>query len=390
MAKFEYGPCGDLILANKLRLDHQLPWLEQFPKNINTILDVGAGAGVHSNYFKEIGLTPTAIDYDDSEFLYHGNIEFIKTNLIDLDSSRKYDAIFLSHVVEHFPNLENSIVKLRTLLNDDGYLFIVVPAYEPIVCDNHWQVGWNCGQLAMTLATCGFDCSEAFFVEINKNICGWGKMLPLVVNNSDTDEYFNIALNKDLLPLGMQSNLITSEAGNVHIPDMVYCYGDEIHQRLLQTNESIEGFKFEESKKLVFENIASNKDIVVVFNDVVDITDCIIQIIILCEGNRADLRVALDSSERGDYAHCGEFYLGCKPGISYNKIYRHNFTSSIGNPNYDKVRRLVIGGNGENSTATIWVSVDGLSVFKIGETYGDQVEASADFSLKKILGVSAI
>lgn len=384
MARLEFGSNGKLILANELRLIRQLPWLERFPKNIKTILDVGAGAGVHSDYFRKQGLTPTAMDYDESDFLYHGEIEFIKTNLVDFDQNMKFDAIFLSHVVEHFPNLESGIAKLRSLLNDGGYLFIVVPPYEPITCDNHWQVGWNCGQLAMTLATCGFDCSEACFVEINQNVCGWGKMLPISVDNTNTDRWFDISRNKNLLPPAMQSNFYRSEAGNIHIPDMVHYYGDEFHRRFVQLNESVEGFGFGESKTLVFENSSDYKGLVINFNEFIDITNCFIQIIVLCEGKEANLRIAVDSSTDGNLSNCAEFYLGTKAGLSYNKIYHHNFSTSVGTPNYANINKLIIGGHGEDSSATIWVHLFGLSAFQMGKVSGDNVDVPCEIISKNV------
>ena len=69
---------------------------------------------------------------------------------------------------------------MRSLLKPDGYLLIVVPPYVPLVANYHWHTGWNCAQLAMLLVGLGFDCSEATFMHLEGNICGWGKKRDMV------------------------------------------------------------------------------------------------------------------------------------------------------------------------------------------------------------------
>jgi SAM-dependent methyltransferase len=200
--------------SHRERLAGQIDWLETFPRDFASILDVGAGSGAHCEFFKDRGYNPTAIDTQPDWFGSHGSIEFIQGNVLDLDGSRKFDAIFSSHTLEHIPNTEIAMQKMRALINDGGYLFIVVPPYSPLTANDHWHTGWNCAQLAMWLVANGFDCSEANFVERDGNVCGWGKRTDIPATN------FNIPASLPFLPKGLAAAKFRMEE-NDHLPDNI-------------------------------------------------------------------------------------------------------------------------------------------------------------------------
>jgi len=99
-------------------------------KNIK-ILDVGSSTGsllweIKKNGYKNLfGIDPAPKCREIAKNKYGLNIE--TTDLITFSSKTKFDFIILSQVLEHLVNLRESIDKLYSLLNKDGYLFIGVP-----------------------------------------------------------------------------------------------------------------------------------------------------------------------------------------------------------------------------------------------------------------------
>jgi SAM-dependent methyltransferase len=151
----------------------QLEWLNKLPSDFGSILDVGAGAGYHSKYFELMGHVVTACDKND-RFVFKDTIEFFESTLEELPPKRKYDAIFVSHVMEHIPNLGSFFDQLKTLLNDRGYLFVVVPN-TGLTENGHWLEGWSITQLGVMLCSLGFDCTDSFFATFGYHTIGFGK-----------------------------------------------------------------------------------------------------------------------------------------------------------------------------------------------------------------------
>ncbi|KJK25735.1 hypothetical protein UB46_03530 [Burkholderiaceae bacterium 16] len=371
LAKYEFEAGGTLALANEIRLNAQRPWLDRLPDDIKTILDVGAGCGVHSKYFLERGYIPTAVDLNDADFLFHNEIEFIKGNLLDLPPDRKFDAIFLSHVIEHFPNLERGLNHLRGLLNDGGYLCLVVPPYEPIVCDNHWQTGWNCGQLATTLAACGFDCSTASFLETAQNVCGWGRKISHFVSNQYTDSSFDIELCQSRLPVAMQGSIYRSEAGNVHIPDLIACNDRIATRRLKKSTFSVPEFRLTDGRTLRFPNSASYRELSILLRTPLDLTHNVLRIISLCEKATANLRVAVSSDADDKNTNIGEYWLDNSTGSACSEVSDFSFKTISGHVHYDSIKWISIGGMGSSCVARIWAYLEHESI--LDQTSEDSV-----------------
>ncbi|WJF90111.1 class I SAM-dependent methyltransferase [Paraburkholderia bonniea] len=386
MAKYEFGASGELMLANDIRLNQQRPWLDRFPSGITTILDVGAGCGSHSKYFLEKGFKPTAVDVNDADFMFHDEIEFIKGNLNALPPERKFDAIFMSHVVEHFSNLERGINHLRSLLNEGGYLCVVVPPYEPIACDNHWQTGWNCGQLAMTLAACGFDCSDAVFVDDGKNVCGWGRIRPFEFDNQFTDSGFDIGLCREYLPAAMQASIFHSEAGNIHIPDLVLCDETVAARRLSRQFTTVPGFKLSDARVLTFDESVVHRELSIDFPEPLDLVNNVLHVIVLCEGEIVPLRIAVSSDSDGKYTNAGEYWLENNSGVACNEVNARSFKASAGNIDYRAIHKLSLGGASANCLAKIWIYLGQENLFLREKNRGvSSFSLNSDLSLASAL-----
>lgn len=98
--------------------------------SMGTILDFGCGTGDLLHYFQKKGWNINGVEPD----LKARQIASKKTNteiLSDLPESKtKYSAITLWHVLEHLPNLNSTIEKLKSMLDKKGRIFVAVPNYE--------------------------------------------------------------------------------------------------------------------------------------------------------------------------------------------------------------------------------------------------------------------
>jgi 2-dehydro-3-deoxyphosphooctonate aldolase (KDO 8-P synthase) len=146
--------------------------LEKFLKlNFNTVLDIGAGALVHTNEFIKSGKIIDICDYGNS--CYFNNKDEIILNKIrnkyigdfnKIEFVEKYDAIWCSHILEHQLNVGLFLTKIKSLLKEGGYLGIVVPPRKPFIVGGHVTL-WNAGLLLYNLVLAGFDCSEECYIK---------------------------------------------------------------------------------------------------------------------------------------------------------------------------------------------------------------------------------
>mgnify|MGYP005838540197 CR=1 FL=1 len=118
-------------------------FLEDHLKPKSSILDVGASEGIilHSiektlkqkypkGSYKTVGIDP------NEKFVAYGNENF-KTNILSQrlmeyvnNSKDQFDIIILHHVLEHFRDPTQALLKIKNLLNEDGVLFVEVPNIE--------------------------------------------------------------------------------------------------------------------------------------------------------------------------------------------------------------------------------------------------------------------
>lgn len=136
-----------------------------------TVLDIGSGAGHHSDIFIQNNKDVTAIDYGDSIY-FKENKSKLSTIIADFNNcniEKKFDAIWCSHVLEHQLNVNSFLDKIFQLLEDDGILAITVPPGESLVIGGH-LTNWNPGILLYNLVMAGFDCSEASVLKYGYNI----------------------------------------------------------------------------------------------------------------------------------------------------------------------------------------------------------------------------
>lgn len=132
-----YQLVRNFTLKKKLRLINSLT------KTNKTILDVGCGTGDFLSVCKTNGWTTVGVEPNQKarEISLTKNL-VIKKDINDLiDVEEKFDIITLWHVLEHVPDLDNYITKLKSLLHKNGTLIIAVPnhkSYDANYYKNYW------------------------------------------------------------------------------------------------------------------------------------------------------------------------------------------------------------------------------------------------------------
>jgi 2-polyprenyl-3-methyl-5-hydroxy-6-metoxy-1,4-benzoquinol methylase len=112
-------------------------------KNIS-ILDIGCGTGdfltLGNNLYNVIGVEPNESAKAIAE---KKGLQIYST--LDEVLEKKFDVITLWHVLEHVPNYDEYLIKIKSMLNNDGILIIAVPNYNSFDAkyyDNYWAA-WD-------------------------------------------------------------------------------------------------------------------------------------------------------------------------------------------------------------------------------------------------------
>ena len=114
---------------DKWKLDLRQYFVDLLKKeNKKTVLELGAGAGLDSQFFKENGFEVLATDLSDEmiKMCQKRGLEASTFDLYDLESLiKKFDAIFSLNVLLHVPrkDIEKVLTGIYNTLNDNGIFF---------------------------------------------------------------------------------------------------------------------------------------------------------------------------------------------------------------------------------------------------------------------------
>ena len=106
------------------------------------ICEIGAFDGLLLNIFKNNGCEVFGYELNDKAREYAKkkyNID-LKPNF--LENNQKYDIIILSHVIEHFKEPKEILLKIKSMLNDNGFIYIEVPN-SPIINKSKSQCSYE-------------------------------------------------------------------------------------------------------------------------------------------------------------------------------------------------------------------------------------------------------
>lgn len=138
--------------------------------NINEILDIGSGQGIHAEIFKKNGKKVTTINLNPPAD--------IVGDYMNIDVG-KFDAIWVSHVFEHVLNPHLFLKKCFNDLKENGVLAITVPPLKHQIVGGHINL-FNEGILLYRLILAGFNCNQA-------RVGSYGYNLSIIINKKQAD-----------------------------------------------------------------------------------------------------------------------------------------------------------------------------------------------------------
>lgn len=115
-------------LARKFTLGWKRKTIEK-SKSSGSILDFGCGTGEFLHTMQNSGWTIAGVEPSD---VARSKAEALTNQKIynSLELTPGFDVITAWHVIEHVPDLHDTLVKLTGLLKKDGTLFIAVPNFQ--------------------------------------------------------------------------------------------------------------------------------------------------------------------------------------------------------------------------------------------------------------------
>ena len=115
-------------------------FVDKFDKNSYSVLDFGAGIGTLAEiFYKKTSIKPECFEIckKSQKILTHKGFKVQNEFL----NKEKYDLIFASNVLEHIEQDSKTIADLKKMLKKDGYLIIVVPAFNLLFSKFDVKVG---------------------------------------------------------------------------------------------------------------------------------------------------------------------------------------------------------------------------------------------------------
>lgn len=128
--------------VKKINIKYKLNLINSLEITDNKILDIGCGTGdflasCKNNNYKVYGVEPS----EKANKIASKKIgEDLFKNLNDIREAQ-FDVITLWHVLEHVPNLEDYITKIKSLLKSGGFLIIAVPNFKSFDA-NYYKQYW--------------------------------------------------------------------------------------------------------------------------------------------------------------------------------------------------------------------------------------------------------
>ena len=147
-----------------VRSKHLIDFLDFFDIKPGIVYDIGCNAGAWLKPFQDRGAIVHGVDFGPERIAYGKRIGLpIEVGGIDdlMATGQQADLIIMNHLLEHVSDLESELTKARTLLKDDGHLFIRVPGLMTwdinILFQNAhcWQ--FTAETLEYVMECCGFE-----------------------------------------------------------------------------------------------------------------------------------------------------------------------------------------------------------------------------------------
>lgn len=138
-------------------------------KKHKKILEFGAGIGTLSNLFEEkFSIKPDAIEID-KDLIYSLNAQGFKVFSSIKLTSKKYDFIYSSNVLEHIKNDTLALQEIHAKMSNQSLLVLYLPAFMFLYSDMDKSVGhyrrYNSKNLFIKLRKCNFEIIHSRYVD---------------------------------------------------------------------------------------------------------------------------------------------------------------------------------------------------------------------------------
>lgn len=93
-------------------------------------LDVGCGTGWTTHHYSQAGYDVTGLEPSKvrAEFAREQyGLKILSDYVENVSLEKKYDTIMFRHIIEHFADPGEVVRKVKDVLKDDGFLFVIVP-----------------------------------------------------------------------------------------------------------------------------------------------------------------------------------------------------------------------------------------------------------------------
>lgn len=138
--------------------------LVNYLNKVESYLEVGAGHGLYISEaidalkkgvnFDIVDLSPTSIDLA-KKFIKNNKVNYILSDIFDYKPQKKYDFITMGEVLEHVENPIALMEGVKSLLNEDGCLFMTTPANAPSI--DHIYLFNNADEIREIIELSGFE-----------------------------------------------------------------------------------------------------------------------------------------------------------------------------------------------------------------------------------------
>lgn len=169
----------------------------------SNILEIGCGAGGILKAFQNEGYNVVGIDIGNRYLEYGRNkgLELINSNAEALAEKYEgeFDLIVLSHVMEHFLDIDEEFAAIKKMLKSGGHIYIEVPGLKNIGAygynyllyfQNAHIFHFHLDTLRQVMNYLGFD-----FVDGDECVCSIFKMGAEQINRDICENYYSDILN---------------------------------------------------------------------------------------------------------------------------------------------------------------------------------------------------
>lgn len=124
MLAFLYQAVKKRSLKKKVKL------IKKLNSGTGELLDIGAGTGEFLKLAREQGWSIKGVEPNPKARALANEKDLHLHQSLDEISGQQFDVVTLWHVLEHLPDLENTIQKIKNLVKEEGTLIIAVPNFK--------------------------------------------------------------------------------------------------------------------------------------------------------------------------------------------------------------------------------------------------------------------